>query len=483
MPNRFQVAGESVKPPPSSEPESFEGRFSKRPDQRSPSRRRNSREGRRRWIWLLPFIALGATVIDLLRPGVAPRRMLPGTAAPASSEGKRAVPVAAATARRGDIGIYIQALGTVTPLHTVAIMSRVQGEIMRVYYREGQTVSRGDPLLEIDPRPYEAAVLQAEGQLARDQAALRAARVDLARYRKAYARRAIPEQQLYDQQQLMFQDQGAVKADQGVLASARVNLAYCHIAAPIDGRVGLRLVDPGNIVQGNGATSLVVITQLQPISVIFSVAEDYLAEIQREVKRGGRMEVDALDRTQRKKLATGTFLTLDNLIDTTTGTVRIRAVFDNQDNSLFPNQFVNARLRVSTRNDATLVAADAIQRGAQGSFVYVIRPDQTIEVRVVKVDSTEGEIASVEGIRPGELVAVSGFDKLQQGAKVVIRERRQMAFSTQEARQQAGHEAGIEPGPEAGPAAGSEAGPEGGPGSGRPTERDGERERHREPPR
>lgn len=340
---------------------------------------------------------------------------------------RRAVPVAAATARQGDIGVYIQALGTVTPLHTVAIMSRVQGEIMRVYYREGQMVAKGDPLVEIDPRPYEAAVLQAEGQLARDRAALRAASIDLRRYQKAYARRAIPKQQLDDQRQLVFQDEGAVKADQGVLANAKVNLVYCHITAPIDGRVGLRLVDPGNLVQANGTSSLVVIAQLQPISVIFSVAEDYLPEIQEQLRRGVPMDVEALDRTQRKKLATGTFLTLDNLIDTTTGTVRIRAVFDNEDNALFPNQFVNARLRVSTRKNATLVAAAAIQRGTQGSFVYVIRPDQTVEVRTVKVDTTEGQIASVEGIKPGETVAVSGFDKLQEGAKVVIRERRQVA--------------------------------------------------------
>jgi membrane fusion protein, multidrug efflux system len=273
-------------------------------------------------------------------------------------------------------------------------------------------------LLEIDPRPYQAAVTQAEGQLAHDEAVLAEARIDLDRYQAAFNQNAIAQQQVYDQQQAVKQYEGTVKNDQGLLDTAKVNLVYCHITSPIDGRVGLRLVDPGNIVQANSTTALVVITQLQPITVIFSVAEDYLSQIQQQLRKGQKLKVDAQDRTQVKTLATGSLLTLDNQVDTTTGTVRLKAIFDNKDNSLFPNQFVNARLLIETQRGVVLAPTPAIQRNSQQAFVYVIKPDQTASVTNITVGTADGNITAVQGIQPGQIVAVSGFDKLQDGIKV-----------------------------------------------------------------
>ncbi len=338
-----------------------------------------------------------------------------------SAPPQSAVPVVTATIRKGNIGVYINALGTVTPVYTVTVTSRVQGEIMSVNYREGQMVHKGDPLLVIDPRPYQAQLTQAEGQLAHDQAVLKEAQIDLDRYKAAYSRNAIPKQQLDDQEQIVLQDKGTVKNDQGQVENARLNLAYCHITSPIDGRVGLRLVDPGNIVQANSTTALVVITQLQPITVIFSVAEDYLPQIQHQIDQGRRLIVEAFDRTQQKKIATGELLTLDNQIDPTTGTVKLKAIFSNEDNSLFPNQFVNVRLLVETQQGATLVPTAAIQRNAQGAFVYVVKPDQTVAMHTISVGTTDGNIAGVEGLEPGDVIVVDGFDKLQDGVKVIAR--------------------------------------------------------------
>ena len=337
------------------------------------------------------------------------------------------MPVLAATAQKGDLGVYVQALGTVTPVYTVNVTARVQGQIMSVLYQEGQLVKKGDALLEIDPRPYAATVLQAEGQLAHDIAVLREARIDLQRYRRAYAKNAIQKQLLDDQEQTVFQEEGTVKADEGVLASAKVNLDYCHIMSPITGRVGLRLVDPGNVVQAGATTALLVITQLQPITVIFNVAEDYLPSIQEQLHQSHSMPVEALDRAQEKKLATGKFLTTDNQVDTTTGTVRIKAIFDNEDGKLFPNQFVNARLLLNTLHGATLISSAAIQRGPKGTYVYVIKPDKTAEMRQVQVDNIEAGEAAVAGINPGEVVATSGFDKLEPGSRVSIGEQAQLA--------------------------------------------------------
>jgi multidrug efflux system membrane fusion protein len=367
------------------------------------------------WLWLIGAVLLLGGIVLWQRLGATPQAKTTGD--PAS----RAVSVSAAVARQGDIGIYFDALGTVTPVYTVTVTGRVQGEIIQVYYREGQMVRKGSPLLEIDPRPYQAQVTQMEGQLARDQALLTEAKIDFDRYQQAFNRNAIAKQQLDDQQQVVLQYEGTVKNDQGQLANAKVNLDYTHITSPIDGRVGLRLIDPGNIVQANSSTPLVVITQLQPITVVFSIAEDHLAQIQEQLRKGKKLSVDAYDREQTHKLASGTLLTLDNVIDTTTGTLKLKAVFPNSDSALFPSQFVNARLLVDTLRNATLIPTPAIQRNAQGAFVYVIKSDQTVELHPVTPGTTDGTLTAVDGLQPGETVAINGFDKLQEGAKVNVR--------------------------------------------------------------
>ena len=379
--------------------------------------RDSSQEPKRHgWVWALIVIALavgGVLYYQHRSSGDASK----AKAAPPP----RAVPVTTAPAKKGDIGIYVEALGTVTPVYTVTVTSRVQGQIMDVYYKEGQMVKKDDPLLDIDPRPYQAALTQTEGQLAHDQALLAEAGIDLDRYKSAFSRNAIAQQQVYDQEQAVQQYQGTVKNDEGTVENAKVNLVYTHITSPIDGRVGLRLVDPGNIVQANSATPLVVVTQLQPITVIFSIAEDYLPQIQRQLRQGHTMAVAALDRTQEKEIATGSLLTVDNQIDTTTGTVKLKAIFSNRDSELFPNQFVNTRLLVETQHDATLVPSAAIQRNAQGSFVYVVKSDNTAQLRAIKPGVADGNTQAVQGVQPNEIVAVTGFDRLQDGAKVAVR--------------------------------------------------------------
>lgn len=371
-----------------------------------------------KWIWTAAIvIILAAGAFYYLRQSKQRSSNIQADAAP------RAVPVSTAAARKGDIGVYIEALGTVTPVYTDIITSRVQGEIVNVYYREGQLVHKGDPLLDIDPRPYQAQLMEVEGQLAHDQALLNEARIDLGRYQSAYEQNAIAKQQVDDQQQTVFQYEGTVKNDQGQVENAKVNLVYCHITSPIEGRVGLRLVDPGNIVQANSTTSLVVVTQLQPITVIFSVAEDYLPQIQGQMHKGRQMLVDAFDRDQQKKLASGSLLTLDNQIDPTTGTIKLKAIFANEDNALFANQFVNARLLVDTTHGAILIPTAAIQRNAQGAFVYVIKPDQSATIRNITVGTTDGDTAAVQGLQPGDTVAIKGFEKLQDGVRVVVQNR------------------------------------------------------------
>jgi len=367
------------------------------------------------WIWLIVVVVILVIVAIWERRGGSSDAKAGGDAA------SRPVMVTTAVAHQGDIGIYLNALGTVTPVYTVTVTSRVQGEITQVYYHEGQMVRKGDPLIEIDPRPYQAALTQVEGQLAHDQAVLTEAKIDLDRYQQALNRNAIAKQQFDDQQQVGLQDEGTVKNDEGQLANAKVNLVYTHITAPIAGRVGLRLVDPGNIIQANSTTALVVITQLQPITVIFSIAEDHLSQIQQQLLKGKKLTVDTFDREGSTKLASGTLLTLDNVIDPTTGTLKLKAIFDNTDNALFASQFVNIKLLVDTQHNVTLIPTPAIQRNAQGAYAYVIKSDQTASMRTITPGTTDGSVTAVQGVEPQEVVAVTGFDKLLDGAKVTIR--------------------------------------------------------------
>jgi multidrug efflux system membrane fusion protein len=329
------------------------------------------------------------------------------------------ITVTTVTAQKGSIGVYLDAIGTVTPVYTDSITSEVTGLIVAVHYTEGQLVEKGDPLVEIDPRAYRAMVLQAQGALERDENVLAQARMDLERYRDAWARNAIAKQILDDQEKLVLQDDGTVKNDQGTLQYDQVQLDFCHITAPISGRVGLRLVDPGNVVQSAGTVTLAVITQLQPITVIFTIPEDSLGQVVARLSKGAKLSVDAFDRTAQKKIATGTLLTIDNQIDTTTGTVKGRSQFDNKDNALFPNQFVNTRLLVNTLQGVTLIPASTIQQNGQASFVYVIQ-NNIAHMRSVKPGVTNGGTAQVTGVNPGEVVANSSFDKLQDNVAVVV---------------------------------------------------------------
>ena len=368
------------------------------------------------WIWIVVILVLGIGGLVYYRKQQAAEAAAKTKAAMAN----RSVPITTAPVTTGPIGIYINALGTVTSVYTATMTTRVDGLIVSVNYTEGQMVHKGDVLVQIDPRPYQAAQTQAEGTLAHDEALLAEARIDLDRYQLAFNRNAIPKQQLDDQIQTVKQDEGTVKNDQGTLAAATTNVDYATIKAPIDGRVGLRLVDPGNIVTAASSTPLVVITQLQPITVIFSVAEDYLPQIQKQMHQGHKMTVDAFDRNQQTKLAAGALLTLDNQIDTTTGTVKLKAIFPNTDVSLFPNQFVNARLLVDTQQSATLVPTAAIQRNAQGAFVYIVKPNQTAAIQTVTIGTTDGGNAAVQGVKSGDVLAITGFDKLQDGVKVSV---------------------------------------------------------------
>ena len=372
-----------------------------------------------RW-WAAGLVAAGLllTAGYLLSQGNSTRK---GTGGKGGAAAARPVPVSVTQAKKGNIGEYLTALGAVTPVYTVTVKSRVDGQLMSVHYREGQIVKKGDLLVEIDPRPYQAVVLQGEGTLARDQALLKNSQIDLDRYKMIYAQRAIPEQQLATQEATVLQNEGTVKLDQGVLDSAKVNLEYTKITSPIDGRVGLRLVDPGNIVHAADTNGLVVITQLQPITVIFTIAEDFISEVVTQMRAGHVLGVDALDRDQQKQIARGSLLTIDNQIDNTTGTVKLRASFANQDNKLFPNQFVNAKLLVRTLHDATLVPTASIQRNAQMAYVYILKPDQTVVSQKVTVATTDANVAAVTGINPGVTIVTDGFDKLQDGIKVNVR--------------------------------------------------------------
>jgi multidrug efflux system membrane fusion protein len=358
------------------------------------------------------------TVVLLLIGGCFLFRAAPPAKGPV---GGALIAVSATAVRIGSIDIVLNALGIVTPVSTVTVTSRVAGEVTEVLYQEGQMVKKNDLLLVIDPRPYAAAVMQAEGQLKRDEALLENAQLDVGRYRDAVAVHAVPEQQLATQQALVLEDQGTVELDQGNLAAARVNLDYTEIRSPIDGQVGLRPVDRGNIVAAGGTTPLVVITQLQPITVIFTVAEDSLGEILPELRSGRPLRVEALDRGQQTQLAQGFLNTLDNQIATATGTVRARATFANAKSELFPNQFVNVRLYVKTLTQVALVPTAAIQRNDTAAFVYVIQPDGTVKSRPIIITASQGDEAAVTGVQAGESLVTDGFEKLEDGSKVAVR--------------------------------------------------------------
>jgi membrane fusion protein, multidrug efflux system len=375
---------------------------------------------RRHWlIWLALLVLVGVGVYFLWSRSKTTQSTGSGTKTGKGGVGGAPIPVVAAKSRKGDIGVYFTGLGAVTPIYTVTVKSVVDGQLMSVKYKEGDLVNKGDLLAEIDPRPFEVQLTQAQGQLIKDQAILANARIDLARYKTLAAQQAIPEQQFATQQATVTQDEGIVKTDQGLIDSANLNITYSHITAPITGRIGLRLVDPGNIVHATDTNGLLVITQLQPISVIFTIAEDQLPIVVKKMNAGQTLTVDAYSRDMTTKIASGTLTTLDNQIDPTTGTLRLRATFDNKDNSLFPNQFVNARLLVQEKHGVTLVPTAAIQRNSQATYVYVVKPDSTVTVRQVTIGTTEGNDSEITaGMTPGEVVVMTGVDKLQEGTKV-----------------------------------------------------------------
>ncbi len=393
------------------------------PVKRAPAERarpKTTKLTRSHWlIWLAVLVAVGVGVYFLWSRSKTTQSASSATKKGKGGAGGAPIPVVATKSRKGDIGVYFTGLGAVTPIYTVTVKSVVDGQLMSVKYKEGDLVNKGDLLVEIDPRPFEVQLTQAQGQLIKDQAILANARIDLARYKTLAAQQAIPEQQFATQQATVTQDEGIVKTDQGLIDSANLNITYSHITAPITGRIGLRLVDPGNIVHASDTNGLLVITQLQPISVIFTIAEDELPVVVKKMNAGQQLTVDAYSRDTTTKISSGTLTTLDNQIDPTTGTLRLRATFDNKDNSLFPNQFVNARLLVQEKHGVTLLPTAAIQRNSQATYVYVVKPDSTVTVRQVTLGTTEGNDSEItSGMTPGEVVVMTGVDKLQEGTKV-----------------------------------------------------------------
>ncbi|MGA8159642.1 MAG: efflux RND transporter periplasmic adaptor subunit [Acidobacteriaceae bacterium] len=426
------------------------------------------RKRRHRWIWAVVLIAFGLLFYWVITQHQKSQQAVMGRGRHA---GQGTVPVVPATAKTGSLGIYLTSIGTVTPVYTDSMTAQVTGVITDVHYREGQTVRQGDPLIDIDPRPYAAQLIEAQGILERDQNLLAEAQMDLARYQTAWAKNAIPRQTLEDQEKLVLQDQGTVKNDEGTVQYDQVQLSYCHIVSPITGRVGLRLVDPGNLVTANSSTTLVVVTQMQPITVIFTIPEDNLEQVLGPLRKGTKMPVEAWDRSNANQLATGQLLTVDNLIDTSTGTVKLRAQFANTKGTLFPNQFVNAKILVNTLQNQILLPSSAIQHNGDTAFVYVIekgpgtpqageggqnpqstatsestapgtaaksggashtpatpstaaasgaKPQYHVVMRTVKAGASDSTMTAVQGIQAGEMVADSSFEKLLDGSSVSI---------------------------------------------------------------
>ena len=373
----------------------------------------------RRWAGAHRGLA-AACVVGFVLVAMLFRRLAAGDP-PEGPPAVRAVPVAAEPARTGDIAMHLDGIGTVTPRATVTVRSRVDGELVAVHFVEGQHVARGDLLAEIDPRPFQVQLAQAQGQLARDEALLANAKVDLTRYRALAKDDAVPKQQRDTQEALVRQYDAALAVDRGQIDAAKLNLVYSRVTAPVDGRIGLRLVDPGNIVHATDEGGLAVVTQMRPMDVVFPIAEDALPAVLAKVRAGERLTVDAFDREGRTRLASGWLLTTDNTIDPATGTVRLKAEFPNDDETLFPNQFVNARLELEVHHGATLVPEAAVQRGTQGTFVWVVKPDETVEMRPIMVGLTEGPDASVDaGLAPGERVVVDGAEGLRDGTRVTL---------------------------------------------------------------
>src|SRR3974390_304650 len=392
---------------------------------------RGDNEAKRHWwIWLviLGVVALGwwyfrsrATQANGTTAGGAPGAV----AGRAGMPGSMVVPVVVATAHKGDLPVYFNGLGTVTAFNTVTVRSRVDGQIVKINFTEGQFVKEGDSLIEIDPRPFQVQKEQAEGQLAKDQAQLKDAQVDYERYQMLFKEGVIPKQQLDTQQALVGQSEGAIKADAAQIDNAKLQITYSHITAPISGRVGLRLVDIGNIVRATDTNGLVVITQLQPIAVLFSLPQDQLPQVMARMRSGAPMIAEAYDRDNSDKVATGKLLTIDNQIDKTTGTYKLKAVFDNSKNELFPNPFVNMHLLVQTEKNVIIVPTTAVLRGPKGAYVFAVMQDNTVKMHDVTLTHSTGDVTGISaGLTPGEAVVIDGQDKLQNGSKVDSRTSR-----------------------------------------------------------
>ena len=384
------------------------------PSPATPPNERSLPKRHQGWFWVLALAALAVLLVAVMHyraNGAVVQSTPRGAIGP--------IPVTTATTKLGSLNVYLDAIGTVTPVYTDTITAQVTGVITAVHYREGEFIRKGDSLIDLDSRPYAAQLEQARGTLEHDRQSLAQTQMDLERYRQAWARNGIPRQTLEDQEKLALQEKGTVQYDEGVVHYAEVQVGYCHIVSPISGRVGLRLVDPGNLVTANGANALAVVTQTQPITVVFTVAEDHLGEVLDQRRHGAKLPVVVWDRENREKLATGQLVAVDNQIDTTTGTIKLRATFDNRDNKLFPNQFVNTRLPVRTMHDQILIPSSAVQHNGENAFVYLIIGGQA-KMTKVEPGVSDSSMTAVKGIRPGDVVVNSSFEKLQDGSKIEV---------------------------------------------------------------